>query len=139
MGPKTKELLDLVKRSRGEKRVGIEHIRELVTDIEANPDAFLSEATAFLAPARRPSARPKRAVDPLALSLEGSQARAGLDRKAFLGFLVDRLVLEGKSLKKLAKKQQTLPAVIAFYKPLVGADQLEKVGDWVAREHSQGH
>ena len=138
MRPRTKELLELVKRSRGQK-VGVEHIRDLVADVRTDADAFLLEAATLLAPAGRARRRQPGPADPLSLSLEGFQARAGLDRKSFLGFLVEKLVQEDKALKRLAKKDQTLPRVIAFYGPLVGAERLEALGDWVARQHSQSH
>jgi hypothetical protein len=139
MRQKSKELLELVKRSKGKNKIGIEHVRELVDDIKAlGADQFLVEAVQIMNSSRRGGGS-KKPTDPLALSLEGLQMRAGLDRKTFLGYVVKQLELENSGLKPLPKKQHTLPAVINYYKPHLGADRLESIALKVVQNHSQAH
>jgi hypothetical protein len=141
MRKKTTELLDAVKRSRGKTRLSIEHIRELLFDAQSmGIDPFLAEAEKILSPgAKGVAKRGNSNADPIARSLEALQMRTGVDRKTFLELVVEELAKDVIDLKKVPKKQRTMPGLVKYYAPKIGAEQLEATALRVAEKHSRAH
>jgi len=155
MSPKTKILLDLIKRSR--KRVGLEHIDALVRDAEKlGRQAFLLSAADTIDPSmssgerfststsrRRAHGRRKHALiaatHPLLRKLEGFQLRTGYNRKTFLACLVDAIGTHHGGVKALAKKNWTFPKFLRYYGDRLSINDLEAIALEVAERNSRAH
>jgi hypothetical protein len=75
----------------------------------------------------------------LAHTLEGLRGTTELDRKTFLNYVSDEIHSNLGDDRKLSKRDHTLPKVIAFYLPKIGAQRLESAATKVAERHSRIH
>ena len=136
MLPKTKMLLELVKRSNG--RIGIEHLRDLLSDADKlGRRAFLSAALEVIR--TRSKERVRRGKDPLYEMLEALQLRTGYDRKTFIAHMVEVIEARNNQIRTLPKSKQTLPGFLEHYGRYLSAAEVEGIATEVAESHSRAH
>jgi hypothetical protein len=153
MSPKTKRLLELIKRSR--KQVGLGHIDALVRDAEKlGRQAFLLSAADAIDPSVRSGERFSNATSrrrarrkhafiaathPLQRKLEGFQLRTGYNRKTFLACLIDAIGTHHGGVRPLAKKNWTFPKFLRYYGDHLSINDLEAIALEVAEKNSRAH